>query len=117
MKIKSFVFALLVVVAIGFTACGGKKSSEKLILEFVVDGVEYEINPVTKTITWQYTKTGIEEWSSEPVWPQTPIIKVSPKASYSTKDIGNFITGATYTVTAEDGSKATYKVKAERGTF
>ena len=120
MKIKVLVAALMVVV-VGFAACGGKKdkdSSEKAITKFTVGGVDYHINESTKTITYLYPKTVANTWTGEPTWPAEPSIIISAKAniSPSPKERKNFVDGSVvYTVTAEDGSTQTYTVKAERG--
>ena len=116
MKIKVLVAALMVVI-VGFGACGGKKnkdSSENDITKFTVSGVDYTING--NNITHLYKKTAPNVWEGEPTWSVVPVVTVSPKADYSPKTAQNFVDGSVvYTVTAEDGSTKTYTVKAERG--
>lgn len=119
MKVK-ILAAMLVIATIGFTAACGKKkdlSSAKAITAFVVDGVNYEINETTKTITHAYSKVSAGDWG-EPAWPVAPQITLSPKASISpaADEPQDFVANkVTYTVTAEDGSKVTYTVQATRG--
>ena len=118
MKIKLLVAALMVVI-VGFGACGGgkdKESSEKDITKFTVSGVDYIING--NNITYLYKKTVPNVWEGEPVWKVAPSITISNKATINPKpDVPqNFVEeSVTYTVTAEDGSTKTYTVKAERG--
>ena len=116
MKIKVLVAALMVVI-VGFYACGGgkdKDSSEKDIIAFTVNGVPYQISG--NNITYLYPKTAPNVWEGEPTWSVVPVVTVSPKADYSPKTAQNFVDGSViYTVTAEDGSTKTYTVKAERG--
>ena len=116
MKIKVLVAALMMVI-VGFGSCGSKKeSSEKSIKQFKVNGMDYIING--NNITYLYTKTAVDTWVGEPVWPIAPDITISDKATITpSPDVKqNFVQGSvTYTVTAEDGSTKTYTVKAERG--
>ena len=118
MKIKLLAIALLSVV-IGFGACGGKdndKSSECKITQFTVNNVDYIINGTS--ITYLYPKTDPNVWTGLPQWKVAPKIIVSAKAKIEPEESvpQNFEEGATYIVTAEDGTtKQTYTVKAERG--
>lgn len=120
MKTKLFLAALAVIV-MGFNACGGgddpEKSSEKQITSFKVNGVEYNINPTTREITYIYPKPSAGQWPSVPTWPQRPVITKSEKATISPlEEVGQDFIAApvTYTVTAEDGTYQTYTVKAEK---
>ena len=120
MKIKLLVAALMVVI-VGFAACGGgkdKDSSEKAITKFVVSGIEYDINQSTRTISYIYPKTDPDIWTGLPSGAVVPVVTVSPKADYEPKTAQSFVDGSViYTVKAEDGSTQTYTVKAERGTY
>jgi len=108
---KLFIFSALLVVFVGFTACGGgggtEKSSEKDILSFKVDGVPWDINPNTRNITKEYPK-GTTNLNFVPTIEFSPKATVEPKSGVS-KD---FSTDQTYTVTAEDGSTKEYKATA-----
>ena len=121
MKIKLLSVVLLVaVVVVGLAACGGKedkKSSECSILSFSVGSVAYKVEGTS--ITYLYPKTAGDTWTGLPTWPAKPTITISDKASIepSPDKEQNFVTGASYTVTAEDGSKKTYNVKATLGSL
>ena len=115
MKSKYLVFALIATVT--FFGCGGssEKSSEKAILEFWVNGVEYTISGTN--ITHIYPKTGENTWTGWVTMPVAPSkVVLSPGATLdppaSTRL--DFLQEQTYEVTAADGSKQTFKVKAER---
>ena len=120
MKIKLLVVALMAVV-VGFGACGGKKnedSSEKAILTFKVNGITYNVNESTKTISYEYPKTAENTWTGIPSGAVIPEVTVSPNADYAPKTAQNFLDGSVvYTVTAEDGSTQTYTVRAQRGSL
>jgi len=113
---KLFVFSFLVVVFVGFTACSSskEKSSDKVITKFTVSGVDYTIN--NTSITHLYSKTAADTWPGAPTTKVAPTIvwkgaKIEPLPEV-TQD---FLSAAvTYTITAEDGSKQSYSVKAEK---
>ena len=112
---KYLIIALLAIVA-GFSACGNKvKSSEKDILEFWVGDVKYNINGTN--ITYLYTKASENSWDGWISMPAAPSkVEFSPGASIEppVTDRQNFENEVEYTVTAEDGSTKTYKVKVDR---
>jgi len=119
---KSLVFSVLVavIVGFGFASCGNKKekSDEKDIIKFSVNGVAY--NKSGSSFTYTYPKTGAGAWTPPiPNWPVAPTIEISKDAtiSPSAETKQNFEAAAvTYTVTAQDGSTATFTVKADRST-
>ena len=93
----------------------GEKSNEKAIKEFWVNDVEYTISGTNITHLYpKYSENTWTGWTSMPVAPSKVVL--SPKASIDppTTAQRDFEQGVTYTVTAEDGSKQQYKVKAER---
>ena len=116
---KLFVFSVLVVVFVGFTACGGsdKKSDECEILTFKVGSQEYTVG--SNSVSWIYTKTGADAWAGFPTGTVIPTITISKGATIE-PPMGtsvNLETGVTYKVTAEDGkSYKQYSAKAEKGT-
>ena len=113
---KLFIFSALAIVVAIFSTCKDK-SSEKDILEFWVGGVQYEINPNSSSIVYLYNKTAKDTWEGWVSMPVAPSkIVLSPKASINPLATApqNFENGVDYTVTAEDGSTKTYRVKAER---
>jgi hypothetical protein len=116
MKIKLLPIALMAAV-IGLGACGGDdpKSSECEILTFTVDGVAYSINGTS--ITHKYDKIAPDTYQGMPTWPVAPQITYSEKATIDPLPsvAKNFEEGATYTVTAEDGTTKTYTVTVDRG--
>ena len=116
MKSKNLVIALLATVTV-LSSCGGskEKSNEKAILEFWVNGVEYTISGTN--ITHLYPKTAENTWTGWVTMPAAPSKVVlsrgatlDPPATASR----DFLQEQIYTVTAEDGSKQTYKVKADK---
>jgi len=114
---KSFIFsALLLALVAGFSACGNKeKSSENDILEFWVGNVEYSINGIN--ITYLYPKTNEDTWTGWVSMPVAPSkVRLSPGATIHPPATAtqNFENEVSYTVTAEDGSQQTYKVKVDR---
>jgi hypothetical protein len=116
MKSKYLVIALLAIVAV-CGSCGGKKekSSEKAIKEFWVNGVEYAINGTY--ISYLYPKTAANTWTgwvSMPVAPSKVVLSAGATIDPPVTAERDFMQEQTYTVTAEDGSKQTYKVKADR---
>jgi len=116
MKCKYLVIALLATGAV-FSSCGTKKeqSSEKAILEFWVNNVKYDINGTS--ITHLYQKTAANSWTGWVAMPAAPSKVVLSQGATLDPPITvarDFEQEQTYTVTAEDGSKQTYKVKAER---
>jgi len=118
---KSFIIsALLVVFVTGFSACGGKgKSGKNDILEFWVGGVQY--SPETGNKFYHlYEKTGVDTWTGLVSMPAKPSkVVISPKATIDPPitEEKNFLDGVTYTVTAENGDKKTYTVKAEKTAY
>ena len=118
---KLFIFSVLVVVFVGFTACGGgggggELSSTKEITSFKVNGIAY--TPSSNGFTHSYKKTAANTWEGLPEWGAAPEIvhngkSIDPPASAKQ----NFENGVTYTVTAEDGSTKSYYVKADKGTL
>ena len=116
MKSKYSIIALLAAVSV-FGSCGStkEKSSEKAILEFQVNGVAYTISGTN--ITHLYPKTAESTWTGWVTMPAAPSkVVLSPSATISPPATTplDFLQEQTYTVTAEDGSTQTYKVKAER---
>ncbi len=117
MKIKLFIAALAIAV-VGFSACGGddKKSSDKEITGFSVNGVPYEINQSNGTIYHKYSK------QSENNWPGMPAGKIAPEIVFTGKSISpdpkdqqNFVDNTIeYKVTAEDGTEKKYTVTTEK---
>ena len=116
MKTKYFVIVLLSA-AVGFGGCGKKKekSSEKAILEFWVNNVQYSISGTN--ITYLYPKVSENTWTGYPGMPVAPSkVVLSPGATLDPPATTprDFETGQTYTVTAENGSKQTYKVQVQK---
>ena len=115
MKSKNLVIALLATVTV--LGCGGskEKSSEKAILEFRVNSVEYTISGTN--ITHLYPKTAENTWTgcvSMPVAPSKVTLSKGATLDPSATIARDFLQEQTYTVTAEDGSQQVYKVKADR---
>ncbi len=114
---KSFLYIILLAIAIGFTACGGgdddptpepSKSKACDITSFKVGNDTWQVSGTN--ISFQYSKGTPQE-------DLTPIIVTSDKASVNPKSgvAQNFFTteGVKYTVTAEDGTTTkTYTAKA-----
>jgi hypothetical protein len=119
MKTTKWLVIVLLAVAVGFAGCRKKeKSSVNLIKEFKVGAVTYTITGTT--ISYTYPKTAVETWTNLPTWPVAPQITledakatINPPASQPQ----DFEAGATYTVTAENGTSRTYTVKCTRGTL
>lgn len=91
------------------------ESSECDIISFIVNGISYHISNLM--ISYHYNKIAENTWNPPfPSFPVTPIIQVSPKASYSpTWAVDFYAAPVTYTVTAGDGvTKKTYIVIATR---
>jgi len=116
MKNSKYLIIALVAIAAIFSACGGKeKSSEKAILEFWVGDVEYDINGTN--ITYLYPKASENVWEGWVAMPVAPTkVRLSSGATINPPATAtqNFENEVTYTVTAEDGSQQTYRVKADR---
>ena len=119
MNIKKFIaLALLAGAAFAFSGCKKEKSSEKDILEFWVDGVQYEKSGAN--FAKFYPKLSQDSWDRWPAMPAAPSkVVVSPKASISPPitERRDFEQGVSYTVTAEDGTTATFTVKAQRDEY
>ena len=119
---KSLVFSVLVAVVVGFASCGStkEKSDEKDIISFKVQGVAYTRTPGTNNFTYTYKKTAANTWSpAVPNWKVAPEIQISENATIEPgADVPQDFEKAavTYTVTAQDGSTATFTVKADRST-
>jgi len=118
MKITSkyLVIALLATVAV-VCSCGKtkEKSSEKAILEFWVGNVEYKINGTS--ISYLYPKVDENLWTgfvSMPVAPSKVVISRGATIDPPVTAARDFMQEQIYTLTAEDGSKQTYKVKADK---
>ena len=116
MKSKYLIIALLATVAV-IGSCRKKveKSSEKAILEFWVGGVQYE--PNGNSFTHLYPKTAPNTWTgwvSMPAAPSKVVLSAGATLDPPATAARDFEQEQTYTVTAQDGSKQTYKVKAER---
>jgi len=116
MKSKYLVIALLATVSV-LVSCGSKKekSSEKAILEFWVGDVKYQISGTN--ITYLYPKTVENTWTgwvAMPVAPSKVVLSAGATIDPPATAARNFEQEQTYTVTAEDGSKQTYKVKADK---
>ena len=114
---------VLGVIMVGLGACGGKdpkpdvpKSSAKEITSVTVGGQLYTKSG--DTFTFDYPKSGAEQWASVPTWP-APVqiihtgVSISPSANTITLNPETG-TGVTYTVTAEDGSTKVFTIKATR---
>ena len=109
---KSFIFSLVIAIAVGFTACGGggddepAKSAECNIITFKDGANSWSV--AGNTITGNYPKGANVNNIS-------PTIEVSPKATVSPASgaVQNFSDNKTvdYIVTAEDG-KTTKKYTA-----
>ena len=94
------------------------KSSENDILEFWVGGVKYDKSG-TNFIKF-YPKLSENNWGGFPTTLVAPSkVEISPKASISpaVNVPQDFERGVTYTVTAEDGSKQTFTVRAQRNEY
>ena len=120
MKTRWCVIVLLAAV-VGLASCGGSdkpKSNECQITDFSVSGVKYTVTQLS--ITHTYSKVAENTWENLPTAPVAPDIKFSDKASIDPLPSipqpfgqeGGF--SRTYTVTAEDGTKATYTVTVTR---
>ena len=123
MKTKFFVVVLMVAV-VGFAACGPKpenKSDDNNIKTFSVNNVPYEVKGTD--IKCIYEKVSENTWKDLPKTAVEPKIELShSKATIdppaSTKiDFNKDGEVATYTVTAENGAKKTYKVNVTRSPF
>ena len=116
MKNKYLAIVLLAIIA-GFGSCNSKKekSSEKAILEFWVNGVQYTITGTN--ITHFYPKTSADTWTGWVSMPVAPSkVALSPGATLDPPAtvVRDFLQEQIYTVTAEDGTKQQYKVKVDR---
>ena len=118
MKVKQIALALALAafVGVGAVSCKKKeKSSEANIIEFWVSGVQYTINGTS--IVHRYPKSAPDTWATVPPMPIEPSkVVLSPGARLDPPitQKQDFEKGVTYTVTAEDGTRKTYTVKAER---
>ena len=118
MKVSKFFTIALLGAAFAFSGCFLEKSSEKDILEFWVNNVQYDKSG-TDFIKF-YPKMSENNWGAFPVTPVAPSkVEISPKASISPPitEAQDFEKGVTYTVTAEDGSTQTFTVRAQRNEF
>ena len=113
---SKYLIIVFVALVAGFNACGSKeKSSENDILEFWVGNVEYSIKGTN--ITYLYPKSNEDTWTGWVSMPVAPSkVRLSPGATIHppTTATQNFENEVSYTVTAEDGSHQTYKVKVDR---
>ena len=121
MSCKYVLATALIVAAIGFGGCKKSKSSEKTIVEFWVNGVQYEIQGTQ--ITKFFPKYSENAWENGltpmPTAPSKVVISPGAKINPPTSEPQNFEKdgGVRYVVTAEDGSQQEYIVKAERQMF
>jgi len=118
MNINRFIALALLGAAVAFSGCKKTKSSENDILEFWVDGVKYD--KTGTSFTKFYPKLSENNWDAYPVMPVAPSrVVISPKASINPPitETLNFEQGASYTVTAEDGSTQTFTVTAQRNPY
>jgi len=118
MNIKKFFAIALMGAALAFSGCKKEKSSDKDILEFWVDNVQYDKSG-TNFVKF-YPKVSENNWGGFPAMPVAPSkVEISPKASIEPPmtERQNFEQGVTYTVTAEDGSKQTFIVRAQRNEY
>lgn len=123
MKTRLFVVALLVAV-VGFGGCkkDPKKSSECDILEFKLNGVEYQKNGTT--FSKMFGKSDALTWDTGcPTTPAKPEIRLSPKAKIVGTPNEDTLIGfdglnenfsVTYKVEAEDGTPQNWTVSAQR---
>ena len=119
MKVNMFFAIALLGATVVFSGCKDKEhSNEKDILEFWVNGVQYE-KTGTNFVKF-YPKLSENTWDGWPVMPAAPSkVEISPKASIKPPiaERQDFEKGVTYTVTAEDGSVQTFTVTAQRNTY
>jgi len=119
MKVRRFLAIALLGAAVAFSGCKKEKSSDKDILEFWVNGVEYVKSGTN--FTKFFPKLSNDNWGAD--FPATPVepskVVISPKANISPalNVPQDFERGATYTVTAEDGSTQTFTVTAQRNAY
>ena len=121
MKFKQIAIATAIALAtLAAVSCKKtKKSSENSILEFWVAEVRYQIDPVSNFITHTYAKPAPDTWTGWVSMPAAPRVVLSPGARLdppATRAL-NFEQEQTYTVTAENGDKKVYTVKAERAPY
>jgi len=118
MKTKIFLTAAAVLLSasLGLGSCKKvKKSSEKAIVEFWVNGVQYQISGTN--ITYMYPKISEDVWTGYPAMPIAPskvVISPGAKLDPPATTARDFVQEQIYTVIAEDGTRQTYRVKAER---
>ena len=118
MNIKKLFALALVGAALCFSGCKKVKSSENDILEFWVNGVQYD--KTGTNFAKFYPKQSENNWGGFPATPVAPSkVEISPKAKIEPpiSDARNFEQGTTYTVTAEDGSTQTFTVTAQRNAY
>ena len=119
MNIKKFFAIALMGAAVAFSGCTKIKSSENDILEFWVNGVQYEKSSGTNFIKF-FPKLLENDWGAFPVTSVAPSkVVISPKAKIDPPITAtqNFEQGASYTVTAEDGATQTFTVTAQRNPY
>jgi len=114
---KIFAIALMGA-ALAFSGCTKEKSSENDILEFWVNRVQYD-KTGTNFVKF-YPKLSENNWDGFPATPVAPSkVEISPKAKIDPPITAaqDFERGATYTVTAEDGSTQIFTVTAQRNPY
>ena len=115
MNINKFFALALIGAALCFSGCRKVKSSENDILEFWVGNVQFD-KTGTSFVKF-YPKQSENNWGGFPATLVAPSkVEISPKAKIEPPitEARNFEQGATYTVTAEDGSTQTFTVTAQR---
>jgi len=118
MNIRHFFAHALLGAALAFSGCTKTKSSEADILEFWVNGVQYERSG-TSFVKF-FPKLLENDWGAFPATPVAPSrVEITPRASIAPPitEARNFEQGATDTITAEDGSMQTFTVTAQRNPY
>ena len=119
MKVRHFFAHALLGAALCFSGCALTKSNEADILEFWVNGVQYERSGTNFVKFFQ--KLSENDWGTFPATSVAPSkVVISPKASIDPPitEARNFEQGVTYTVTAEDGTTTqTFTVTAQRNLY
>ena len=118
MNINKFFALALIGAALCFSGCTKVKSTENDILEFWVNGVQYD--KTGTNFAKFYPKLSENNWGG---FPQTSVapskVEISPKAKIEPPITApqNFEKGVNYKVTAEDGATQTFTVTAQRNSY
>ncbi len=120
MKIKNYAFFLLLTIITCFTACKEDTTVPKSTAKAITKLVFSQFNPAVQATIDETTKK-----ITAVVPPTADVTKLIPSISVSLKakvlpdsgKVQDFTNPVTYTITAEDGTSATYQVTVSRTKF